>query len=120
MSTVPSRRRLPQSFWPNRDQTARSFQTSAGQGWEYDKAKDNLSADPGWANISYSGTVEFLRIDLGSSHSVCRLGYLPRVLGPVEDGSWNGAYKQYEVYVTDNGKGSRAHIRIVFKASLLR
>jgi RHS repeat-associated protein len=76
--------------------------STQGTGWEFDKAKDNLTTDPGWANTTYDSVNEFLRIDLGASHNVCRVGYIPRVLNPVEDGSWNGAYRRYAIYVTDN------------------
>ena len=52
--------------------------SSADAVWTYDKAKDGLSADPGWSNTSYQSATEFLRIDLGSPKAG-RYIYLRRV-----------------------------------------
>ena len=75
--------------------------------WEYVNAKDSVLIDPGWHNLSYTGTAEYLRIDLGSPRTVSRVGYLPRVMSASDqDGTWNGVYRQYGIYVTDDGSGT--------------
>jgi len=80
-------------------------------GWDYSFAKDNLTADPGWVNCSYTSANEFLRVDLGSSHNVSHVAYEPRVM--LNDGgttgTWNGVYKNYAIYVTDNAGSDPAY-----------
>jgi hypothetical protein len=65
--------------------------------WVPANAINGTLSDPGWHN---SGTLptgsDWLRVNLGSSLSVARVQYVPRVdVG-------NGTYLEYAIYVTDN------------------
>ena len=64
--------------------------------WTPAKAIDGLLTDAGWHNQAAGWTEEpaWLRIDLGSSKNVSRVGYTGR------DGGGNGLYRQYKIYVT--------------------
>jgi len=78
-------------------------------GWEPAKAIDGLWTDPGWHNNS-AGPSEYLRVDMGTSRAVSRVGYLPRVMSATDaDGTWNGVYRQYQIYVTDDSSGTPAN-----------
>ena len=59
---------------------------------------DGLSSDPGWHNASYTENPAYLGIDLGSSQTVDRVGYVPRVM-PTNwtDGSWNGIFWKFGI-----------------------
>ena len=73
--------------------------------WPASNTTNSLTADPGWVNGTYITTNEYLRIDLGSSKTLDRVGYIPRqYTSMVTDGTGNnnGAYRDYKVYVTDS------------------
>ena len=74
-------------------------------GWEPARAIDGSTMDPGWHNNAYTGS-EWLRADLGSSRTVTKVAYIPRQMNlqgdPYTDGSWNGVYREYAIYVTDD------------------
>ena len=71
--------------------------------WNPARARDGLLSDPGWHNSGYTQPVEFLRADLGVSRPVGGVGYVPRVMSPSwTDGTWNGVYRRWEIYVTDS------------------
>ena len=68
-----------------------------------------LTTDPGWVNCTYTRPVEFLRVNLGGEHSISHVAYEPRVMGPSpSDGTWNGVYKNYAIYVTDSASDNQA------------
>lgn len=73
--------------------------------WPASNTTNNLTADPGWVNNSYTFANEYLRIDLGSSKTVDRVGYIPRQYTSMTTdwtGNNNGAYRDYKIYVTDS------------------
>ena len=83
--------------------------SSEWSGWEAANTKDGLSTDPGWANTT-TGTTDYLRVDMGSSRKISRVAYTPRVMSASDaDGSWNGVYRRYEIYVTDDSSGTPAN-----------
>ena len=83
--------------------------SEACYGWNFALAADNLTTDPGWVNCTYTRPVEFLRVNLGGEHSISHVAYEPRVMGPSEsDGTWNGVYKNYAIYVTDSSSDNQA------------
>jgi hypothetical protein len=83
--------------------------SSSGSGWAPAKAADQLTTDPGWHNATFTGTTEYLRVDLGSSRTVSGVDYVPRVMsGNWVDGSHNGVLRQYAVHVTESASGDPA------------
>ena len=94
-------------------EVSKSLMTLTGSeacyGWNFALAADNLTTDPGWVNCTYTRPVEFLRVNLGGEHNISHVAYEPRVMGPSEsDGTWNGVYKNYAIYVTDSSSDSQA------------
>ncbi len=84
--------------------------SSSYSGWTPAQAIDGVTADPGWHDSTYSGTGEYLRVNLGSVRTISRVSYLPRAMSANwADGSWNGVYRQYEIYVTNDGSGDPAN-----------
>ncbi len=78
-------------------------------GWNYAYAKDGATTDPGWHNCDYTSTTEYLRADQGSSRNVSQVAYVPRVMSANwADGSWNGVFRQYTIYVTDSASANPA------------
>jgi hypothetical protein len=77
-------------------------------GWAASNTLNGLSTDPGWHNTTYTGTNEYVRFDLTNATTLSRLGYVPRVMttNGLADGSRNGVYRQFEVYVTDSSSGT--------------
>lgn len=83
--------------------------SSTGWSWYASYATNTQTTDPGWHNSTYTGTAEFLRIGLGSAQTVSRVGYIPRVMtANIYDGSRNGVYREYEIYVTDSATNNPA------------
>ena len=83
--------------------------SEACYGWNFALAADILTTDPGWVNCTYTRPVEFLRVNLGGEHSISHVAYEPRVMGPSpSDGTWNGVYKNYAIYVTDSASDNQA------------
>jgi|GEM_PF-4387096 len=82
--------------------------------WIPAKARDGLLNDPGWHNagasaLGYQRPVEFLRADLGTSRPVGGVAYAPREMSPSwTDGTWNGVYRRWEIYVTDSASADPA------------
>jgi hypothetical protein len=73
------------------------------------KAREGLWTDPGWHNSGYTQPVEFLRADLVASRPVGGVAYVPRVMSPSwTDGTWNGVYRRWEIYVTDSASSEPA------------
>jgi hypothetical protein len=84
--------------------------SSTAYGWVPSYGIDSLTSDPGWHNASYTENPAYLRIDLGSSQTVDRVGYVPRVMSASwTDGSWNGVFRKFNVYVTDDASGNAAN-----------
>ena len=72
--------------------------------WTPDKATNGVLTDPGWHNQASGWTEEpaWLRIDLGSSKNVSRVGYTGREGTGQGVGNGNGVYRDYKIYVTDS------------------
>jgi hypothetical protein len=71
--------------------------------WNPPRARDGLWTDPGWHSSGYTQPVEWLRADLGVARPVDGVAYVPRVMSASPgDGSWNGVYRGWEIYVTDS------------------
>jgi hypothetical protein len=73
--------------------------------WPASNTTNIVTADPGWVNGTYVTTNEYLRIDLGSSKTIARAGYIPRQYTSMTTdwtGNNNGAYRDYKIYVTDS------------------
>jgi len=79
--------------------------------WTPDKAIDRSIIDPGWINASYTENPGYLRIDLTNAMTIGRVAYIPRVMttNGLVDGTRNGAYRDYEIYVTNDGTGTVAN-----------
>ena len=78
--------------------------------WSYGYAIDGLWTNPGWHNCAYNENPAYLRLALNGSQTVDRVGYVPRVMSSDwTDGSWNGVYRQYNLYVTDDASGTPAN-----------
>lgn len=92
-------------------EVSKSGMTASGSsdttGWEFSGAIDFAQGDAkGWhcSGSAYGNAVEFLRLDLASAQSVGRIAYRPRAMSgdPLNGGDWNGVFRRYQIYVTDN------------------
>ncbi len=84
--------------------------SSAFTGWEAAKAKDGLLTDPGWCGTTFTGTSEYLRVNLNGNRTVSRVAYAPRAMSANwVDGTHNGVFRKYAIYVTDNASGTPAN-----------
>jgi hypothetical protein len=90
--------------------TALSASSSYSNGqWNPPRARDGLWTDPGWHNSGYTQPVQWLRADLGEARPVGGVAYVPRVMSASPgDGSWNGVYRRWEIYMTDSGRSDPA------------
>ncbi|MBE7500183.1 MAG: hypothetical protein HS113_07715 [Verrucomicrobiales bacterium] len=73
--------------------------------WVPEKVKDNVLEDPGWHNDgAYTRELEWVEANLGANYTVSKGSYYPRQMNlqgdPYTDGSWNGVYREYAIYVT--------------------
>jgi hypothetical protein len=84
--------------------------SATGFGWVPANTLNGLSTDPGWNNPIYTEQPSWLRVDLGASKTVSRVAYTPRVMsGNWLDGTHNGVFWKYEIYVTDDASGTPAN-----------
>ena len=77
--------------------------------WTPDKATNAVATDPGWHNLTYTEEPAWLRIDLGSSKLVSRVGYTGREGTGQGVGNGNGVYRDYKIYVTDSSSTNSAN-----------
>ena len=77
--------------------------------WTPDKATNGVTTDPGWHNASYTEEPAWLRLDLGSSKNVSRVGYTGRQGTGQGVGNGNGVYRDYKIYVTDSSSTNSAN-----------
>jgi hypothetical protein len=83
---------------PKSSMTADASSTYAP--WPPQNAIDGSWYDPGWHNCCSGTTGEWLRVNLGTSYPVSRVQYRPR--SPIH----NGAFVQYQIFVTDSSSTS--------------
>jgi len=77
--------------------------------WTPDKTTNGALTDAGWHNLTYTEEPAWLRIDLGSSKNVSRVGYTGRQGTGQGVGNGNGVYRDYKIYVTDSSSTSAAN-----------
>jgi hypothetical protein len=77
--------------------------------WTPDKATNGAIADAGWHNAIWTEEPAWLRIDLGSSKNVSRVGYIGREGTGQGVGNGNGVYRDYKIYVTDSSSTNSAN-----------